>query len=431
MFANDKRYDLMLKLSNRNNQRGGLLRLACGALLWTFLMCAHAATVAEVTHQAVTSLDSLPSDNFVQLNGGLDNFLLRVRKDKAATVAFLGGSITAMKGWREKIMAYLQRTYPETKFDFINAGIPSLGSVPHAFRFETDVLTQGQVDLLFIESAVNDLANGTSAVQQRRALEGIVRHALKKQPGMNIVLMAFADEPKIADFDAGRTPAEVKAHSDIANHYRLPFINLAKEVFARIAAREFTWKDDFIDLHPSPFGQQIYFRTIRRLLELAAGREPSMRITKMRLPAAMTDNGYAGGQYAPPSEAFNRKGFVVDPSWNPADESKTRKRFVDVPMLTSEQAGSSFNFSFIGSAVGIAVVSGPDAGMIRYSVDDGPESTVDLFTQWSRSLHLPWYLVLADSLNRGKHTLRVKLLDSRNVRSTGSACRVVYFLVNK
>lgn len=376
-------------------------------------------------------LDSLPSESFVQLNGGLDNFFLRVRKDKTATVAFLGGSITAMQGWRDKVMDYLQRTYPETKFNFINAGIPSLGSVPHAFRLETDVLSHGQIDLLFVESAVNDLANGTPAVQQRRALEGIVRHALREQPEMNIVLMAFVDEPKIADYNAGRIPAEVKVHSDIAGHYRLPFINLAKEVSARIAANEFTWKDDFIDLHPSPFGQQVYFRTIRKMLASASSRKPSRRMANMRPPAAMDKHCYEQGKYAAPSEASGRKGFVVDPSWNPGDASKTRKRFVDVPMLTSNEPGSTFEFSFQGTAAGIAVVAGPDAGIIRYSIDGGEESTVDLFTQWSRSLHLPWYLVLGDSLRNGKHTLHVALLNSHNPKASGSACRVVYFLVNQ
>ena len=99
-------------------------------------------------------------------------------------------------------------------------------------------------------------------------------------------------------------------------------------------------------------------------------------------------------------------------------------------MLVSDNPGSSFEFSFEGNAVGIAVVSGPDAGMIRYSIDSGKEQTKDLFTQWSKSLHLPWYLVLGDGLDDGRHTLRVTLLDEHHPNATGSACRVVYFLVN-
>ena len=50
--------------------------------------------------------------------------------EKTGRVAFLGGSITFNPGWRDAVMRYLQQRFPATKFDFIAAGIPSLGSVP-------------------------------------------------------------------------------------------------------------------------------------------------------------------------------------------------------------------------------------------------------------------------------------------------------------
>jgi len=54
-------------------------------------------------------------------------------------VAFLGGSITHNPGWRDSVMKYLENRFPETDFEFIAAGIPSMGSTPGAF-------TQGCVD---------------------------------------------------------------------------------------------------------------------------------------------------------------------------------------------------------------------------------------------------------------------------------------------
>lgn len=379
---------------------------------------------------ATAAVDSLSSDDFLHFYGGLNNFFFHVKKDKKATVAFLGGSITAGNGWRDKVMNYLDHRYPETKFTFLNAGIPSLGSVPHAFRLQTDVLSKGTIDLLFIESAVNDLANGTAVLYQRRALEGIVRHALKANPAMNIVLMAFADEPKIDDYSNGKVPDEVKVHDDIAKYYHLPFINLAEEVARRIEAKEFTWKEDFKDLHPSPFGHQVYFRTMKRVFEMQFAETVPSRVVRTNLPPPLDGSNYAGGKYVSVDKAGNLKGFKVDPSWHPADEAKTRKRFVNVPMLVSSQPGSSFEFSFKGSAVGITVVAGPDAGTIEYSIDGRASETVDLFTQWSRSLHLPWYLVLGDGLESGRHMLRVTLLPTHNAKAAGSACRIVHFLVN-
>lgn len=388
-------------------------------------------TEEEVIIIPFQETDSLPADDFIHFYGNLDNFLFKIRSEKKVTVAFLGGSITAGKGWREKVMHYLTLEYPETEWNFINAGIPSLGSVPHAFRLERDVLSRGTIDLLFLETAVNDLANGTPVAHQRRALEGIVRHALDTQPGMNIILMAFADEKKISEYDAGTTPAEVQAHDDIARHYQLPFINLANEVAERIEAKEFTWATDFKDLHPSPFGQQLYFRTIKRLFEISSGKGLSSGIAPARIPAAIEKFNYDKGKYVEVSHARKLKGFKIDPSWKPEDAAKTRKGYVDVPMLVSQEPGSSFEFSFTGNAVGIVVAAGPDAGMIRVTIDNGKDEVIDLFTQWSRSLHLPWYIVLDDDLDLGKHKVHVEMLDTRNQKSVGSACRIVHFIINR
>ncbi len=41
----------------------------------------------------------------------------------------------------------------------------------------------------------------------------------------------------------------------------------------------------------------------------------------------------------------------------------------------------------------MAIVSGSDAGIVKYSIDNGPEQQIDLFTEWSQSLHLPWYVL--------------------------------------
>lgn len=391
---------------------------------------AEAAT-PNVINSTPLLRDSLPSDNFIHLYGKPENFFFRIKNEEEISVAFLGGSITAGNGWRDRVMRYLEQMYPEKKWNFLNAGIPSLGSLPHAFRFHNDVLAQGDVDLLFIESAVNDLANETPVQYQRRALEGIVRHARNAKPDIDIVLMSFADEMKLADYAAGKVPVEVQVHRDIAKHYRLPFINLSEEVFRRIDAREFTWEDDFIDLHPSPFGHQLYFRTIRRMFEMSSPRKLPKKIRLPEMPEPIDPLNYANGIYVSVHEANIKNGFRIDPSWKPSDEAKTRKGFVEVPMLVSSEPGSTFELSFEGDAVGLAIVSGPDAGMIRYSVDGGKAESKDLFTQWSKSLHLPWYLMLRDGLGQGKHTLTVTLLEDHNPKSVGSACRVVYLLVNQ
>lgn len=382
-------------------------------------------------HIAIPFTDSLKSETYISHFGNLDNINYRIKTKKNATVAFFGGSITNMVGWRDMVCNYLSKTYPDTHFTFINAGIPSLGSLPHAFRLDKDVLSKGRIDLLFVESAVNDRVNGTNEQTQRRALEGIVRHTLTANPNTNIVLMAFVDPDKMDDYKAGKIPPEVQVHQDIAQKYHLPFINLAKEVNDRILAGEFNWKDDFKNLHPSPFGQGIYLRSIRQLLQNDLDKPAPAKLVTISMPKVADEFNYEHGAYLDIHQAQNLKGFTLNENWIPTDSIHTREGFVKVPVLTAAQAGSSLTLPFTGRTIGISVVSGPDAGIIKCSIDGKPQPDIDLYTQWSKSLHLPWYLILGDGLTTDNHILKLEASDRHNEKSKGTACRIVYFLVNR
>mgnify|MGYP001401800274 CR=1 FL=1 len=365
-------------------------------------------------------------ENYIEVNGGLSRSMSRFETRKKGTVAFLGGSITHNPGWRTKTIQYLREKYPDTEFSFISAGIPSLGSTPHAFRFSTDVLSQGIPDLLFVESAVNDRTNGFSEQAQIRALEGIFRHALTVNPEMDIVLMAFADPDKNDDWDKGVEPVEVQVHQKIASHYRMPFINLAREIYDKMKIGEISWEYDFKDLHPSPFGQELYFEAIKTLFN-----QNHSEVNTRNLPAPLDVHSYVNGQYLSPSSASKLNGFTYIENWKPTDGKGTRKGFTEVPMLVAETDGATFELEFTGRAIGIAVVSGPDAGVISYQIDGKKPRQLNLFTQWSNQLHLPWYLMLDDELKSGKHRLKVTLLPKAGGGTQGNACRIVHFLLGK
>jgi sialidase-1 len=364
---------------------------------------------------------------YIEANAGLHNAYHKFKSTKTGTVAFLGGSITHNPGWRNKTSQYLKERFPDTEFTFIAAGIPSLGSTPHAFRFSRDVLAHGIPDLLFVEAAVNDRGNGFSEKAQIRALDGILRQMYAKNPKANIVMMAFAEPGKNADYNVGKVPVEVAVHERVAKHYGASFINLAREVYDRIEAGEFSWKYDFKDLHPSPYGQEVYFQTIKELLKM----KPEVSSGPAVLPGSLDKFSYEKAAYRTIESAIKLKGFQVDPSWKPVEKISTRPGFVNVPMLVSEKENSSFELHFSGRGVGIALISGPDAGKISYSIDGKKPQTLDLFTRWSTQLHLPWYQMLADELPSGKHILKVSIISDKNENSVGNAVRIVHFLVNE
>lgn len=373
---------------------------------------------------------ALPYENYFNIRAGLPHFYQHAVVNKSVTVAFLGGSITYNPGWRQFVCSYLQERFSQTRFHFIQAGIPSLGSLPHAFRLQRDVLDSGKVDLLFIEAAVNDRVNSTDSLTQVRALEGIVRHAKASNPDMDMVMMEFADPDKNADYAEHKTPAEIANHELVASHYHLPSINLAKEVFDKINNHEFSWKNDFKDLHPARYGQMLYFESIKQLLEKCFAETTKIRPAHA-VTALLNQHSLTNGSYYNINNAKCNNDWRIDKDWTPADNMPTRERFVHVPVLQTEKPGAALTLVFKGDAIGIAIVSGPDAGTISYSVDNSPVKHIDLYTQWSSQLHLPWYLLLGSGLKNGTHKLWLSTDSAKNAASKGSACRIVYFLINR
>ena len=411
--------------------------------LYIFTCCLSTAAGLKYPLHAQEQATTQPDHHQVQLFSSADHYDHNFRSllnnsrfifqhVKRGRVAFLGGSITANSGWRDSICLFLQEQYPETNFEFINAGIPSMGSTPGAFRLNKDVLSKGKTDLLFVEAAVNDRVNGFSSKEQMLGMEGIIRHARRSNPFIDIVMLHFVDPGKIADYRKGNVPIEIANHESVARHYGISTINLAREVTKRIDNNEFTWENDFKDLHPSPFGQHLYYRSIRVFMEQCwkiAGNDLS-NIAAHYLPEKLNDGCYDNGVLIPADEISHSAGWRIEDPWSPSDNATTRTDFFGVPMLINEGRNRILDFTFFGNAVGIAVASGPDAGMIRYRLDNGKWNRLDLFTRWSSNLHLPFFYTLAYDLEPGTHKLEIKVIGKKNPISRGSACRIRHVYTN-
>ncbi|MBU2904172.1 prolyl oligopeptidase family serine peptidase [Arenibacter algicola] len=377
---------------------------------------------------------SLDPSAYHNLRGGLKNSQIKFEHEKKGRVAFLGGSITYNGGWRDSITNYLKDRFPDTQFEFIAAGIPSTGSTPGAFRMERDLFSDGPVDLLFEEAAVNDATNGRTDEEQIRAMEGIVRHARYQNPATDIVIMHFVDPGKMKLYRQGQTPKVILNHEKVAEHYGIPTINLAKEVTERIDAGEFTWKDDFKNLHPSPFGQGVYARSMIALLKNSwtGPAAEDDKIKSHNLPEPLDELNYDNGVLIDISDAKISGDWKLVPNWEPQDGKGTRNNYTNVPMLIGEKANKGkASLTFVGNTVGIAVAAGPDAGIIHYRIDKGEWQKLDLLTNWSRSLHLPWFFTLANGLENKKHTLQIKIAEKEDPKRIGNTCRIRYFYINK
>lgn len=367
------------------------------------------------------------------LRGDYRNSYQMFEKERVGTVAFLGGSITEMKGWRDMICEDLKQRFPYTKFTFIDAGIPSTGSTPGAFRLADDVLSKAKVDLLFVEAAVNDDTNGFNAIEQVRGMEGIVRHALLSNPSMDIMMLHFIYDPFIPKLDGGQMPDVILNHERVANHYLIPSVNLATEIAARMREGEFNW-EQFGGTHPKPLGHAYYAATINKVLDemyascVAAGPAVKPHV----LPAVPLDGySYTNGKLVDIRQAHINKGWQLVPSWTPRLIAETRPGFVDVPMLETDRPGAKLTLDFEGTAVGIFCVSGPAAGILEYSIDGATFKKLDTFTAWSGGLYIPWVYIFDTELPKGKHRLMLRMSKDHHPQSKGTACQIRQFVVNE
>lgn len=367
------------------------------------------------------------------LRGDYRNSYQMFEKERVGTVAFLGGSITEMKGWRDMICEDLKQRFPYTKFTFIDAGIPSTGSTPGAFRLADDVLSKAKVDLLFVEAAVNDDTNGFNAIEQVRGMEGIVRHALLSNPSMDIMMLHFIYDPFIPKLDGGQMPDVILNHERVANHYLIPSVNLATEIAARMREGEFNW-EQFGGTHPKPLGHAYYAATINKVLDemyascVAAGTAVKPHV----LPAVPLDGySYTNGKLVDIRQAHINKGWQLVSSWTPRLIAETRPGFVDVPMLETDRPGAKLTLDFEGTAVGIFCVSGPAAGILEYSIDGAPFKKLDTFTAWSGGLYIPWVYMFDTELPKGKHRLMLRMSKDHHPQSKGTACQIRQFVVNE
>lgn len=373
---------------------------------------------------------AVPTSGNVHLRSDFDNARHAFSASKRGRVAFIGGSITEMNGYRLMVEKSLRARFPETEFTFDNAGISSTCSTTGAFRLQRDVLSE-HPDLLFVEFAVNDDQDAGHAERECiRGMEGILRQARMHNPNMDMVVTHFVNPPMLEMLQREETPTSSRAHERVARRYGVSTIDLAREVAQRISEGKLTWKE-FGGTHPAPRGNRIAADLIDDLLTAAWSRpSPPGQPARHRLPQPIDANSYVRGRLVDVTEAdHDGKWTLARPDWSNIQGS-LRQRFRDRSLLSTSDVGAELTFGFQGTAVGIYLLAGPDAGTVEYSIDGGPIDTVDLFHRFSARLHYPRSVVFDADLEPGRHELTVRVTDRRNAASNGHAVRILSFLAN-
>ena len=367
------------------------------------------------------------SDKHIQLRGSYQNSRQKFETEKTGHVAFLGGSITEMNGYRPMVCQFLEKTFPETKFQFTNAGISSTCSNTGAFRTTRDVLSKGPVDLFFVEFAVNDDQDaGHSESAAIRGMEGVIAQIRKHNPYADIVMVHFVNPSMLETIQQNKKPLSSSSHESVAEHYQISTVDLASEVARLIQADQLTWKQ-FGGTHPAPFGNAICAAMVKKLLT-NAWQEKGARSKHATPEKPLDPFSFRNGRLINVKDATLTSGWTIEvPDWDSVPGSK-RSRFTSIPMLCATKAGAELELDFEGTALGVFTVAGPDAGTLEVSIDGSPFQSFDLYHKYSKGLHYPRSVVFNSELKPGKHHAKIRL--SEKSSGKGHAARIMYFAGN-
>ena len=191
-----------------------LLLVALGALIDA---CAVERTPAEEVH----------------VRNGIGHFMSKLESGQAVMVAYLGGSITEMSGWRNMTTDWMRKKWPKAKVTEVPAAIGGTGSGLGVFRLEHDALAKNP-DLLFVEFATNDANAPAEAIW--RNFDGIVQQTWAKNPKTDVVFVYTITSSMMKDYGIGKMNPAASAMEKLADHYGIPSVCFGPRVAAEVKA---------------------------------------------------------------------------------------------------------------------------------------------------------------------------------------------------
>ena len=363
---------------------------------------------------------------FFEPTAGTANAVADVRAQTNAavhrTVAFLGGSITEMNGYRPLVMKALRAKFPDVAFTEIAAGLSSTCSDAGAFRVDEAVLSQGLPDLFIVEFSVNDEQDGHfGRARCIRGMEGVVRHVREANPRCAVVVGLTVNKDQFDLIRRGGMPVSYAAHAAVAKRYGAALADVGSALAASAAAGGLDWTG-YRDCHPSPEGCQFAARVFEKAIDRVF--DPHAEAVPQPLPAPLDTASYFRSAPVPPRCVTAADGGWRReiPDWN-AVPGNMRVPYRKGAIWWSDRAGATLDIAFEGTTLAAFVTAGPDAGDLEVAIDGGSPRRVRLRADYG-DLHYPYVEILADDLPRGRHHARLRVLAADRNGSTGTTVRL-------
>ena len=336
--------------------------------------------------------------------GRIQHVLAKARRGEKIVVGAIGGSITdgghvgPDQRYGKRVTTWFQKTFPEAKARYVNAGVGATGSDFGALRAQRDLLKHNP-DLVIVEFAVNEPNEKASG----ESMEGLVRQILK-HPNHPAVIMLFTMHK------TGKNSQEWQGK--VGMHYDLPMVSYRDALWPEIEAGRMRW--DFVtkdSVHPNVKGHEYMARFVTHVLEKELQDLPS----KLALPAIkpmpqpLFTDLYEHVTMLEP-DALKP---VANEGWTIGKTQKGEKCW------KGNKPGSVIEFEVEGQAIATMVwyFRGP-MGKAKMQLDDLPPTVVDSWVPYTWG-GLRKTEELARDLKPGKHRVRIEILEEKNPKSTG------------
>jgi len=369
----------------------------------------------------------------VNFRGGLPNFAKSLPKnsssgDRARITYFGGGSIngvgasTGGKACSAQLTRMFKKAFPKRHLVEYKKGLLRTNSWLGAFRTETEVVRHYiPLKLVVIEFAADDY--GMPEMRLKAALEGIVRQVRKQHKYAEILFLYSLRKEYMADFAQGRVPDVIQWHDQVAAHYDLPSVNLAKFVADKIAAHELTFEDFFKDgLHPTDKGHALYSAAIQPLVNQCKASQPPAELIAHTLPKPLTPQPLEQARLVSYEKGELEKGWL---GWQ---ESPIELFF---HVARCNDPGPVLALRFKGAAIGYFDVLGPNSGDFEFAIDDGQWQFKRNFDEYAKAGYRPHAGLLAEGLDPNQeHVVKIRVAAKPPDGSQGRWGRIAQFLVD-
>lgn len=356
----------------------------------------------------------------------LNNTIYKLKNNKKLNVGFFGGSITEGAGasdpsmcWRSLTMQWLRERYPDCEINEIMAAIGGTGSDLGAYRCEKDLLS-GDPDLVFLEFSCNDAEEPFLPIVNN--VESIYRKIWTKNPETEIIVVYTMIQSMDETITSGRVIESRAAHMATALYYgNMLQIDMGEVLRRRVLLAGGDWNTYTVDtVHPNDEGYSIYADVVISRLKEALSKDADGLRERVLPKSLFGEKSYVGAHLVDAKNATFGEGWSFE-------EKSLCDRYPTY--FEATEPGAELEYSFKGIRIGLYWMMAKDSGNIEYSVDGGEWKEASSWDFYCKNFNRAHRMMLTDDMERGEHTLRLRVSKNKEDESEGYAIRIGAFLV--